>query len=353
MMLRLELEAPLAPPTSRLVLTWFLDLALGLAGLAVFVEASGLLVRSAGMVASTAGFVALATLGHTASHRSFSGSRWVDQVFYHLSYPLLLMVSARYWLHSHVHTHHAAPNVVGVDPDCDLRPAFAIHTAHRRGETWVSRQRDRFQGFALPLILPFNGFNIQRQGWVRLVAELRDPRRRGLAVWLDLGCMLGHLVLFLGLPMLWWDPADVLAVHALRVMLIGVALFAILAPGHFPAEAVCLDRGERHAADFFLRQTVTTVDFRTGPLGRWLCSGLEFQIEHHLFPHINHVHLPRVRDAVRELCARHGLPHRTLGWGEAIWKSYRVFFTPKPVVTDVQTHLGRAPSAGPLAEGPS
>jgi len=58
-------------------------------------------------------------------------------------------------------------------------------------------------------------------------------------------------------------------------------------------------------------------------------------------------------EAVREFCSKHGLPYRTLGWGEALWKSYRVFFFPKPVIADVNTLRlsdGSAPSVTRAAE---
>jgi hypothetical protein len=82
---------------------------------------------------------------------------------------------------------------------------------------------------------------------------------------------------------------------------------------------------------------MATLNFRTSWLGRFLCSGLEFQIEHHLFPSASHVHLRRMSPLVRAFCEEHGLPHRTLGWGEAVWKSYLVFLRPKPVLRKLPT----------------
>jgi fatty acid desaturase len=322
------------PRPLRVFAEWLLALVLGVSGLAlVYNGALPLLLRAAALLVSTLGFVALGTIGHTASHGGFSRSAAGNQLLFYLSYPLLLMLSARYWRHSHVHVHHAAPNVVGIDDDCDLRPLFALNAQHREGAgAW-----HRYQGLLLPLVLPFNGFNIQRQGWQRLLQELADPNLRTRAAWADLACMCLHVALFVALPMAFLPPSTVLAVYCARVSVIGVVLFAVLAPGHYPVEAACLDASQRTAGDFWLRQTAATIDFRTGPVGRWLCAGLQYQIEHHLFPGLSHVHYPAVSEAVRELCKKHGLPHRTLGWGEALWKSYRVFFFPKPVVADVNT----------------
>lgn len=63
---------------------------------------------------------------------------------------------------------------------------------------------------------------------------------------------------------------------------------------------------------------MSTVNFRTGMIGRLLCSGLEYRIEHHLFPTINHVHYRHIAPHVKAFCDRWQLPYRTFGWGEAI-----------------------------------
>jgi fatty acid desaturase len=112
--------------------------------------------------------------------------------------------------------------------------------------------------------------------------------------------------------------------------LLGYAFFCVLAPTHFPAEAVCAEKSQRHA-DILLGQTATTVNFRTGYIGRFLCSGLDYQIEHHLFPSVSHVFYPKMSGLVKECCRRQGYPYRTLGWSEAIWKSCLVFRRPKTV----------------------
>jgi fatty acid desaturase len=281
-----------------------------------------------GLLASTGGLLGVATIAHTASHGALSERRWINDLVLFASYPSLLMLSATYWHHSHIVVHHPAPNVVGRDDDCDLRP-FAANELHAAGCSWPRRLMNRAQGALFPLAVVVNAFNIQRQAWTYLLTSLaRRPSRRA---WVDLACMTLHIVVWIAAPAFWFGLRDVAALYALRAVLLGCGLFAILAPGHYPAAARCLDERALQQDDFVLRQTATTVDFQTGWLGRLLCSGLEFQIEHHLFPGISHVHLPAIAPAVRELCARRGLPYRTLGWGASLWESWRIFFRPKPV----------------------
>jgi len=338
------------PRPLRVFAEWLLALFLGMSGMLLLYDgALPLLVRAAALLVSTLGFVVLGTIGHTASHGGFSRSAAGNQILFYATYPLLGMLSARYWRHSHIHVHHSAPNVVGIDDDCDLRPLFSLNEQHREGAgAW-----HRYQGLLLPLALPLNYFNLQRQGLRRLASELKDPRLRKPAAMPDPACVVLHVAIFVVLPMAFVSVSVALGVYALRMSMLGVGLFAVLAPGHYPGEAACLDASQRKAGHFWLRQTVATVDFRTGPVGRWICAGLQYQIEHHLFPGLCHVHYPAVSEAVREFCSKHGLPYRTLGWGEALWKSYRVFFFPKPVIADVNTLRlsdGSAPSVTRAAE---
>lgn len=327
-------------PFARLLVTWLGMLAVGLGALVVFVTVPFVAARIAALVVAGLAFTSLATLGHTASHGAASDRRALSASLWYATYPLLLQVSARYWHWSHIQLHHPAPNVVGLDADCDLRPGFALNEQHVESGGPRARRWYGVQGYFLPFALLYNGFNIQRQGWKRLIHELRDPRERSAATYADLGCMVLHLLLCVAMPMLFFPAWKVLAVYSTLVTLVGVGMFAVLAPGHYPAAAVCLDESQRDAGDFYLRQAVATVNFRTGWFGSLLCSGLEFQLEHHLFPSLSHVHLRRASPLIKAFCARHGLPHRTLSWRRAVWECYLVFFRPKPVHSDVAALRG-------------
>jgi fatty acid desaturase len=116
----------------------------------------------------------------------------------------------------------------------------------------------------------------------------------------------------------------------LRMMLGGYAMFAAFAPAHFPAEAIFV-KEDGQELGLLSRHLYTTVNFRTGPLGTLVCSGVQYQIEHHLLPDANQHHHARVSQIVEEFCRRHGYPYRTLGWWEAIVKSVLALRTLKPV----------------------
>jgi fatty acid desaturase len=176
--------------------------------------------------------------------------------------------------------------------------------------------------------------------------KLCNPQERKTAHWIDAGALILHYAMWIGATILLWPLAPIVGFYILRAVLLGYAMYAILAPGHFPAEARRTSKEARLDADFFEAQTGGTVSFRTGILGRFLCSGLEYQIEHHLFPNISHVYYPQVSLAVQAFCAQQGLPYRSYSWGMALWKSWAVLRVPQQVLETALRHVDGDLSAG-------
>lgn len=81
-----------------------------------------------------------------------------------------------------------------------------------------------------------------------------------------------------------------------------------------------------HASDtnFFKHQVVTAQNFGNGNLFCYYMSGgLNYQIEHHLFPNINHCHLPALSPKIKQICEKHGVPyHHALGYRDAISRHF-------------------------------
>jgi linoleoyl-CoA desaturase len=333
--------------TSRIVFELSIHVVIAVAGIAIFMICHNPAVRVLGLLISSFGCMGVGTNTHTSTHYGTSDKRWVNEALSYLGYPMFLGLSATYWWHKHVVLHHPAPNVVGVDSDADLLPWFAITADEVHASSGLRRfYYERLQFWLFPLALGLNNFSIQRAGWAHLIQLLRDPKQRKSVHWIDLGALTLHYVIWVGLPLLLWPLPAVAGFYILRSILLGYAMYAILAPGHFPAEARRMTDEALHGADFFAVQTAGTVSFRTGFLGRFLCSGLEYQVEHHLFPNISHVHYPEVSVAVQEFCAERGLSYRSYSWAMALWKSWEVLRFPQPVV-------GPSPVPIPVSVAPS
>jgi fatty acid desaturase len=324
------------PATGTLVAQFIVVLAMMFGGLAFFVFAMDYAIRALGLIVSTMGLLGVSTQAHTASHGAFSDSNRLNRFLTYLGYPVILGLSAAYWRNKHIATHHKAPNVEGFDDDIHLLPLFALtHEQVERGGRLARFYYRYIQWLVVVPAISLNALNMLRHGWQYLLKNLVSDRGRNPSHWLDLGALVLHVVLWIGLPMLFFPPAAVLGTYFLRMVLAGYAIFAAFAPAHIPVEAAIADISQRKV-NFVLRQTATSLNFRTGPLGRLLCAGVDYQIEHHLFCKYSHVYYPAMSRLVREYCERHGYPYRTLGWGEGIVKSVLAFARPRPLTYELQ-----------------
>jgi len=321
--------------TLRVTGELLLNLAVAAAGIWVFVAYDSLLVRICAMIVSTAGSMGAATNTHTSSHYATSRRRWVNELLTYVGYPVLMGVSACHWWRKHIVLHHPAPNVIGVDSDVDLSPWFA-RTDEEVGRTSGLRRfyYERLQWLVFPLAIPFIPFSMQEEGWRLMIRGLRRTGGRKTKLWIDIAAVASHYALWIVIPLAYFTPVHVIGFYLMRMGLMGCAMFAVLAPGHFPGEAACLRDTDANRGDLLL-QTAATVNFRTGWIGRLVCSGLEYQIEHHLFPNISHVYYPRLAPLVEQFCQDQGLPYRSYSWDAVIVKCLSMFRSPSPVHADL------------------
>lgn len=333
-------------PTARLLLELAFHVTLALGGLVLVVMSHKLLIQALGLLLSTMGSLGVATNTHTSSHYATANKRWVNRALTYFGYPLFLGMSATYWWQKHVAVHHPTPNVIGLDDDADLLPAFTISERDVANARGLRRWWFQHQWLAIFFAIAFNAANVEQTGVRYVVGCLRDPSRRKAAHVYDALMLVGHVALWLVIPAIIFGPLPVLALYAVRVVLLGYAIFIAFAPAHFPEEAAFLDReGKGRAeyfrkADYILLQTSTTLNFRTGFFGRLFCAGVDYQIEHHLFPGYSHVYYPEMSRILKRFCEVNGYPYRTLGWWESIWKSLVVFSKPKPVYPKLETLRG-------------
>ena len=232
--------------------------------------------------------------------------------------------------------HHSAPNVMGIDADADLSPWFATTADEIAHSSGMRRfYYERVQVLVFPIAIALTLFSQQIAGCVYVARCLRSETSKTDYV-IDLGALLSHLILTLGIPMFFFTPGAVLAFYALRNIVIAYAMFSVFAPAHFLSEAVRLDK-DLSPLDYSLAVTATTLNFRVGWLGRLMCSGLEYQIEHHLFPDISYVHYPAVSLCVRQFCKARGLPYRQYRWELALWRSLSAIRKPCGIAHDTKT----------------
>lgn len=258
---------------------------------------------------------------HDGSHHSYSNHAWINRL---MAMTMDLIGASSYvWHWKHVVVHHTYVNITGHDADIDVS-FFGRLTPHQRHFKF-----HRWQQFYL---WPLYGMNVIK--W-HLYDDFRDvilgrigSRRMPRPKRWELAGLIGGKLLFFtlafGLPLLFHPLWMVLVFYALTVSLAGVVVSVVFQLAH------CVEEAEfplpREGSDLMenswaLHQVETTVDFaRRSRVESWLLGGLNFQIEHHLFPRVCHVNYPAISNLVEETCRDFGVrygEHRSFRAGLA------------------------------------
>lgn len=247
------------------------------------------------------GSVQLGFLGHDAGHRAVFRSTRPNVALGAVCWSLVLGIGFWYWNHRHLR-HHAHVNDPEADPDLKWTQQGAPAGARGRlRRLWASVQAS---AFVLGL-----AFLFRVEGWQFALRHLKGGRRRVELVSLAISQVL-WLAPFLVLGPRW------LVIYVGAQILGGLYLAATIAPNH--KGMITWPAG--YQAGFVERQVLSSRNVRPGPVVDVVLGGLNYQIEHHLFPHISRAHLNRVRILVRQFCAEQGLAYDERGLVE----SYRI-----------------------------
>ena len=244
----------------------------------------------------------IAMLGHEGSHRSFSRSPTRNALLVYLTFPLFSGLGALYWRDKHDRRHHAHPNVEGLDPDIKPFPFASSrggHDACGRGQRWFQRVFQRWLFWPMATIM---AIGMRRSSLLFLA---RCKRKRDRAWIIELACTTGHYVGWLVIPSFVWGPAAMIGLYLALWGVVGVCLALVFAPAHMGLPIV----GE--ANHDWQHQLATTRDLELPRAISFFFIGLDYQVEHHLFPRIPHQNLPLAARITQAWCARHGVTHRS------------------------------------------
>jgi fatty acid desaturase len=244
-------------------------------------------------------FAQLALVAHDLAHRQIFRSRRLSQAAGLVAGNLGIGMSYGWWMDKHTR-HHANPNHSEHDPD--VSPDLLVwSTDQAAASTGVSRIIGRWQAFLFFPLLTLEGVNLHVSG-VRALFRPRLRLRGAEAVLLG-----GHLVGYLAALFVVLPPGKALAFLAVHQALFGVYLGCTFAPNH-KGMAVPTDD-----LDFLRRQVLTSRNVRGGRMLDLVLGGLNYQIEHHLFPHMPMPHLRYAQPIVRQFCADRAVAYRETG----------------------------------------
>lgn len=248
-------------------------------------------------------FTQIAFLGHDAAHRQiFVSGRWNDWISLILG-DLLVGMSYGWWQHKHTR-HHANPNKLGSDPDIEL-PVIAVtaETAARHRGPVLTWMRGNQGVFFFPILL-LEGLSLHASGVRRVFARGRLERR-----WVEIAFLGIRLGGFLTLVFLVLSPGIAFVFLAVQLGLFGFYMGIAFAPNHKGMPVVPRDM----TLDFLRRQVMMSRNVRGTRLLDVVMGGLNYQIEHHLFPSMPRPHLRRAAPMIAEYCRAHDVPYTSVG----------------------------------------
>jgi fatty acid desaturase len=256
-----------------------------------------LLAIPAALLSTQVGFY-----GHDAGHQQISSSKKANRVIGLIAGNVLGGLSYGWWQDKHLR-HHANPNHEGLDPD--VAEGIIV---------WSERQAAKRTGFGIWLarhqaqlffpLLTFEGWNLAVAGMRSL--RSRPKRQRVLEASL---LVMRHVVCLVFL-FVFLTPGQAVVFILIHQAVYGLNLGMAFAPNHkgmlMPEPGVKLDH--------LHKQVLTSRDVSGGWPVDFYLGGLNYQIEHHLFPSIARPNLRLAQPMIRDYCLIQGLPFRNVGF---------------------------------------
>ena len=252
---------------------------------------------------------------HDANHGAYSDKPWINSL---MGYSLNLVgANAFNWKIQHNVLHHTYTNVLDHDEDISPRGVLRM-TPH---SDWKKMHRFQFiYAWFLYGLMTIVWLGVK--DFVRIIRYHKDglATKQKANIVREWAILIFSKVLYIGYifvipvlftPLLWWQIAiGVFMMHYLA----GFILAIIFQPAHVNdgTEFPLPDEDNALENNWAIHQLHTTTNFGNGSKWfSWYVGGLNFQIEHHLFPNICHVHYRKISGIVRETAKEFGLPYKS------------------------------------------
>lgn len=247
---------------------------------------------------------------HDGSHGSFSQKKWENRI---ASYSMSMLGASHFmWNIKHNMIHHSYTNVDGVDDDIEI--GILMRFAPTQKHMKFHKFQHVYFGFLYSLMYVFWVFYSDYlkyfTGKIGVMPLKKMSVKEHIMFWV---VKLFHLVVYCIIP---------IAIFGFTAWLIGFLVLGFVA-GFILSIVFQLAHTVEHTEfpvadfdtnrlpdEFAAHQIKTTANFATdNKVISWLVGGLNFQIEHHLFPKISHIHYPAISKIVKEVCEEYDLPY--------------------------------------------
>lgn len=257
-------------------------------------------------------------IGHDSGHYQVMSNRGFNRFVQVLSGNCLAGISIAWWKWNH-NAHHISCNSLDFDPDLQHMPVFAVSSKFFTSLTSyfydrklnfdsASRFLVSYQHWTFYPVMCIARLNLFAQSFALLLSKRRVPNR----------CqeLLGLLVFWIWYPLLVsclpnWGERVMFVLLSFSVTGIQHVQFCL---NHFSSNVYV---GPPNGNDWFEKQTNGTLDISCSSWMDWFHGGLQFQIEHHLFPRLPRCQLRKTAPFVKELCKKHNLPYNCASFWKA------------------------------------
>ena len=251
-------------------------------------------------------FAQFGFIGHDSGHRQIFHSAFRNDLVMLLA-GFVTGMTPSWWQDKH-NTHHRNPNQLDLDGDIEVS-VFAFTEEQALATRWPLRLLVKYQAVLFYPILLLTSLSLLGGGLVFLLRgeKVRYPVAEAALVIAGIALYLG--ILFAFLPA--WQAAVFIVVHR---GLAGLHMGSVFAPNHKGMPV--LEPGTR--LDYMRQAVLTARDVIPNPLIDFAYGGLNYQIEHHLFPNMPRNQLKKARKVVKTFCREHGIPYHETGF----WRSH-------------------------------
>ena len=243
-------------------------------------------------------FTQFAFLAHEASHRQILKSGPANDRIGRFLETFVVGMSYAWWMNKHTR-HHGNPNKIGKDPDIEIDTISFIEEDAAKAKGLIALIT-RKQGYLFFPLLTLEGINLHYIS-IRTLFSRKPVKGR----WIEISAIALRFAIYLTVLFMFLPLGMAFAFIGVQLAVFGVYMGAAFAPNHKGMPIIPADV----KLDFFSKQVLTSRNVSGGWWASALTGGLNYQIEHHLFPNMPRLHLARAREIVREHCATLDVPY--------------------------------------------
>ncbi len=247
---------------------------------------------------------------HDACHRSYSSRDWVNEL---LSLTTNALGSNAFiWKLKHNIIHHTYTNIDGIDEDISNSPF--LRSAPTQKRLYLHRFQHIYMFFLYAIsILGWLYFNDFKKYFRRriVVTEMKMPVKEHFLFWISKLLYIGFYVV---LPIFMVGFIPWLVGYMIIMMVLGLVMTIIFQLAHV-VEKTSFEHSHNESrqvleTEWAVHEIKTTANFAPkNKIISWFVGGLNFQVEHHLFPRISHIHYPAISKIVQQHCQKFNLPY--------------------------------------------